>query len=193
MENKGLWIGIGVTLCVAAASLVLALRSPVSVFVSSTTGGEQPQVQVSEPVFGGTTGLDSLLLRGDLTVRGESTFTGSLGDVNATSLRASSTVIGSSGSLISGFFRATSTINPDAITAGSATSINVTLPGVVAGDMVEVGVVSGDLGGTTSTIDLRGIVTATDTVQIVFRNYANTSTQASFNAGANVLWYEGTR
>ena len=98
---------------------------------------------------------------------------------------------GSSGTAIDGHFRTTAVINADAVTAQSSTTSNITLTGVVVGDHVDVDVIAGDLGGSTSTIELRGIVTATNTVQIVFRNYAATSTQASFNAGASTLSIQG--
>lgn len=116
-----------------------------------------------------------------------------IGDTLAVrTITASTTRIGNSGSLLSGFYRSTSTVNADAITAGSATTLNMTLSGVVLGDTVWAGVVAGDLGGSTSTVVLRGLVTATDTVQVVFLNTANTSTQASFNAGPSTVWLQGT-
>lgn len=99
--------------------------------------------------------------------------------------------IGSSGTTIDGHYRTTAAINADAITAGSATTSNITLTGVVVGDHISVSVTAGDLKGSTSTVVLWGSVTATNTVQVVFLNTANTSTQASFNAGASTLSIQG--
>lgn len=97
-----------------------------------------------------------------------------------------SLVIGG-GTAITKHSRATQTLNPQAITSGLSTSTVMAVPGCAVGDHVEVAVTVGDLGGSTSSIALRGIVTATDTVRADFLNTANTSTVASFDAGTSTV------
>lgn len=95
--------------------------------------------------------------------------------------------IGVSGTRVTGHQRGTFSLNPDAITAQNVTTSVHTVSGATTGNHVSVSVTAGDLGGSTSTIELRGMVTAADTVTVFYRNVAATSTQSSFNAGASTI------
>ena len=163
MENKGLWVGVGAVV-IALVALVLALRTPVSVFVAGSGSGS---AQTSEQRFGGTTGLDSLLLRGTLTVDGASTLTGALG-------LSSSIRVGASGTPIDLIKVATTTVDANSLSNGGATSSVITVTGASLNDHVSVGL-TGSWAAPSSSAVVSGSVTAADTVTIYFKNTSSTA------------------
>lgn len=162
MENKGLWVGVG-AVCLSLAALVLALRAPVSVFVAGSGAG----AQVSEQRFGGTTGLDSLLLRGDLTVNGASTLTGAV-------TQAGTLTVGSTGTPIDLIKVATTTVDAASLGNGGATSSIITVTGASLNDHVSVGL-TGSWAAPSSSAVITGSVTAADTVTLYFKNTSSTA------------------
>lgn len=168
MNNKGLWVGVGAAI-VALVALVLALRTPVSVFVSS--GGAVKQVE-SEQKYGGTTGLDSLALKGNLSVDGTSTLTGAVTQSGALVLSSTLKVGSTNGTAIDLLKLTTATINPDSIGNGSATTSAVTVTGASSGDFVEVSVGGGSV---TSSVVVTGEVTAANTVTLTFQNTSSSA------------------
>jgi len=172
MENKGLLAGLVAIALVALSALAfISLKSP-SVIV---TGGGVQQTS-SEARYGGTTGLDTLSLTGDLTVAGATTQTGLL--------TAGSLKIGSAGTASDLMVRTTLTVDPASIAANSVTSSAVTLTGAGTSDHCSVAGLSGDLTGSTSTAVLNCVITATDTATVYYRNVSST---AAYNAGSAVL------
>ncbi len=168
MQNKGLWVGVGAAI-VALVALVLALRTPVSVFVASD--GAVKQVQ-SEQRFGGTTGLDSLALKGDLSVDGTSTLTGAVTQSGALTLSSTLKVGSTNGTAIDLLKLTNATINADSIGNGSVTTSLVTVTGASTGDFVSV---SYGGGSPTSSVVVTGAVTAADTVTLTFQNTSSSA------------------
>lgn len=168
MQNKGLWVGVGAAI-VALVALVLALRTPVSVFVASD--GAVKQVQ-SEQRFGGTTGLDSLALKGDLSVDGTSTLTGAVTQSGALTLSSTLKVGSTNGTAIDLIKLTNATINADSIAGSQTTSSLVTVTGASSGDFVSV---SYDGGNSTSSVIVTGSVTAADTVTLTFQNTSSSA------------------
>lgn len=164
MENKGLLAGlVAITVVALSALAFISLKSP-SVIV--TGGGSQG---VAEQRYGGTTNLDSLGLGGTLSVTGAVT--------------AGTLAVGSAGTVSDLMARTTLTVNPDSISAGSATTSAVTLTGAGTSDHCNVMAMSGDLSATSTPIVLACYVSASNTVTV---NYRNGSGSPS-DAGSSVL------
>jgi len=170
MENKGLLAGLLAALVALAALALVALQTP-SVVV---TGGGSQAVQSER--FGGTTGLDSLSLTGNLSVAGTMSGTGAV--------TVGSLIVGSAGTAQDLGVRTTLTVDPDSIAANSVTSSAVTLTGAAAGDHCSVSGLYGDLTGSTSTAVLNCMITGSNTATVYYRNVSST---AAYNAGSAVL------
>jgi hypothetical protein len=178
MNKNIIYGGIVLSLVVGLIGIFIATR-PITI-VKTVTG--EPQAQR----FGGTTGLDSLALKGNLTVDGTAavtgitTLTGEL-DIGAASttgnIKTYSLSVGN-GTTILGHLYTTATVNVNNLTAGSATSIGATLTGVAAGDVVRVDP-TGPWGTTSSSVMVLGTATAANTVTLTWVNTSGTAVDLS--------------
>lgn len=92
-----------------------------------------------------------------------------------------------SGTAIDKHLSTTASINASSVAGGAATSSNVTVTGAASGDVVVVGL-SGDWGGTSSTMKISGSVTASNTVTMYFVNSSSTALDLSGSTYRLDVW-----
>ncbi len=172
-----------------ASALYMGGRSDVTVSVASD--GKPVVVQGADGkdgqiVFGGapsettnwTSGAfsDDLSVGDDLTVTGDATVGGTFGSTGT--ITATGGLIVGAGTEVDLWKAVTSTINADNIENGSVTTSAVTFTGASIGDFVGVGL-TGDWSGASSSVAVRGSVTASNVVTVYWQNTSSTAVDLS--------------